>query len=146
VRRQEMTRFEFTEGLRKALSGRASHAVVNENVEYYERYIDSEIKKGRSEEEVLEELGDPRLIARTIADTIGREGAAPMEEREKEKGSFGKKGFGKVIRLPAWLVLLLTFLFVLLIMKVVGLVFGLLLPILLPVALIYFLIRYFRRS
>ena len=64
-----MTKFEFSEKLRKALSGRVSHVVVNENVSYYERYIDTEIKKGRSEKEVLEELGDPRLIAKTIIDT-----------------------------------------------------------------------------
>ena len=68
-----MTKFEFSEKLRKALSGRVSHVVVNENVAYYERYIDTEIKKGRSEKEVLEELGDPRLIAKTIIDTAGEE-------------------------------------------------------------------------
>ena len=60
-----MTRFEFTESLRKALSGRVNHRVVNENVAYYEHYIDAEIKKGRSEEDVLGGLGDPRRKQRS---------------------------------------------------------------------------------
>ncbi len=58
-----MTRFEFTIKLRKALSGRVNHVIVNDNVAYYENYIDAEMKKGRKEKEILEELGDPRLIA-----------------------------------------------------------------------------------
>ena len=36
---------------------------------YYEDYIQSQVHNGRSEEEVLAELGDPRLIARTLLDT-----------------------------------------------------------------------------
>ena len=43
--------------------------VVEENVRYYDGYISDEVRKGRSEEEVIEEIGDPRLIARTIEDT-----------------------------------------------------------------------------
>ena len=34
-----MNRFEFTEVLRKSLSGRVDYRVVNENVAYYENYI-----------------------------------------------------------------------------------------------------------
>lgn len=33
--------------------------------------ICQEMNRGRSEQEVLEELGDPRLIARTILETSG---------------------------------------------------------------------------
>ena len=36
---------------------------------YYDDYIRSERQKGRSEADIMEELGDPRLIARTILDT-----------------------------------------------------------------------------
>ena len=61
-----MTRFEFTKILRKTLSGRVSHEIVNENVAYYETYIDTEIKKGRSEREILQELGDPRLDRKSV--------------------------------------------------------------------------------
>lgn len=134
-----MTRFEFTERLRKALSGRVSHSVVNENVAYYENYIDTEIKKGRSEKEVLEELGDPRLIARTIIDTTQETGGALAGEEERASSD---RGFsGRIIRLPVWILMLILLFAVIVVFQIVGL----LLPVLLPVALIYFLIRYFRR-
>ena len=48
-----MTRTEFLVKLRKALSGNISSAQVQENLEYYEQYIDEEIRKGKSEEEIL---------------------------------------------------------------------------------------------
>ena len=38
-------------------------------LEYYSSYIDDEVRKGKTEEEVLEALGDPRLIAKTIVQT-----------------------------------------------------------------------------
>ena len=42
-----MTRFEFTIKLRKALSGRVNHVIVNDNVAYYENYIDIYIKNNK---------------------------------------------------------------------------------------------------
>lgn len=139
-----MTRFEFTAQLRKALSGRVNHAAVNENVKYYENYIDTEIKKGRGEREVLEELGDPRLIAKTIIDTAKEEDWATSEVTEEERKG---KGFsGRSIRIPAWIFVILLLLLVVLIVHIVGAVLAFLLPIAIPMAVIWLLIRYFRRS
>ena len=39
---------------------------INEQIDYYDKYISDEIKKGKTEKEVIDELGDPRLIAKTI--------------------------------------------------------------------------------
>ena len=66
-----MNKQEFVDRLRMALNGRVSPGLVMDNVNYYEDYINTEIRKGRTEEEVLESLGDPRLIARTIIQTNG---------------------------------------------------------------------------
>lgn len=63
-----MTKQEFLAGLEEALAGEVSQQVLLENMRYYRSYIDGEVEKGRSEAEVLNELGSPRLIARTIAD------------------------------------------------------------------------------
>lgn len=63
-----MTQTEFLDTLRRALNGKADPGVVSENLSYYRSYISDELRKGRSETEILEELGDPRLIARTILD------------------------------------------------------------------------------
>lgn len=64
-----MNREEFLQGLQSALSGAVPPAVLRENLRYYDDYIRTEVQNGRSESQVMEELGDPRLIARTILDT-----------------------------------------------------------------------------
>lgn len=66
-----MTREEFLTELRLALQGNIPQAKVNENLRYYENYIIEESRKGRTEEQVICDLGNPRLIAKTIIDTTG---------------------------------------------------------------------------
>ena len=66
-----MNKVEFIEGLQKALEMKVSPQTVRENASYYSQYIEDEVRKGRSEQEVVEELGDPWVIARTITDTQG---------------------------------------------------------------------------
>ena len=64
-----MNRHEFMGGLREALTGEIPEPVIEENIRFYNSYISDEIEKGRSEADIFAELGDPRLIARTIAET-----------------------------------------------------------------------------
>ncbi|MCR5626824.1 MAG: DUF1700 domain-containing protein [Lachnospiraceae bacterium] len=66
-----MTKYEFLNDLKTALYDNVSGQVISENMEYYESYIDGEIRNGKTEAQVMEMLGDPRLIARTIIDTSG---------------------------------------------------------------------------
>ena len=61
-----MTRAEFLEQLRSALQGNVQEHVVQENVAYYNQYISEELQKGKTEEEVLQMLGDPWILAKTI--------------------------------------------------------------------------------
>ena len=61
-----MTKMEFLEGLRKALGNDLDRATVQENVNYYDGYISDEVSKGKTEEEVTAELGDPWVIAQTV--------------------------------------------------------------------------------
>ena len=66
---------EFLSRLEDALRGEVSNQVIEANLQYYRDYITGEIRKGRTEEQVMDELGDPRLIARTIIETQGGTGA-----------------------------------------------------------------------
>lgn len=61
-----MSREEFLKILRESLSMSLENDAINEQLDYYDRYILDEVEKGRTEKEVIEELGDPRLIAKTI--------------------------------------------------------------------------------
>ena len=75
-----MNKTEFLQGLQSALSGNVPPETVRENLRYYSDYIRSEVQKGRSERDVMEELGDPRLIARTIMDATPGAGEGMFEE------------------------------------------------------------------
>ncbi len=61
-----MNRMEFIEKLQRALAGGLNSNQVADNVRYYQEYIDMEIRKGKSETDVLAGLGDPRLLAKSI--------------------------------------------------------------------------------
>lgn len=66
-----MTKDEFLSSLSRALSTAGDQNLVVKNMDFYRSYIDGETAKGRSEDEVLEELGDPRLIANSIKEAQG---------------------------------------------------------------------------
>lgn len=63
-----MSRTEFLQGLKSELEGRVPYSVIQENLRYYDSYIMEEAAKGQTEDEVIESLGGPRIIARTIVD------------------------------------------------------------------------------
>lgn len=85
-----MDREEFLQGLQSALSGEVPPELVRENLQYYQEYIRTETGKGRSEGEVMDELGNPRLIARTIIDATPGAGEGAYEDYQPGgNGYFG---------------------------------------------------------
>ena len=89
-----MKKQEFLNILQKSLEDNLGQSNIKNHINYYNHYIDDEIKKGRKEKEIIDELGDPRLIAKTIIDTEdmrGSQGYTTYEEsadqnREKARG------------------------------------------------------------
>lgn len=73
-----MTKQEFLDELRQSLSGEVSSEAVMDSYRYYSNYIEDEMRNGKTEEEVVEELGRPALIARSII-------AAHTGEREVDE-------------------------------------------------------------
>ena len=65
-----MRKSEFLQELKEALQGEVSGGVLQENLRYYDNYITQETAAGRREEDVIDEIGSPRLIARTIIDKM----------------------------------------------------------------------------
>lgn len=62
-----MSKREFLSQLREALEGNIPLNDIVDHTEYYDNYFR---ESDKSEAEVCEELGDPRLIARTIMDSF----------------------------------------------------------------------------
>lgn len=69
---------------------------MSDSLTYYRQYFEDEIRNGKSEEDVIRELGSPRLIARSIIDAHGNEGAASgnagYEDSDYREGSYSNYG------------------------------------------------------
>lgn len=59
----------FINELSDALSGRVPSDKYYEVIHYYERYFRDELKKGKSEEQICNSLGSPRLIAKSVIES-----------------------------------------------------------------------------
>lgn len=162
-----MNKQEFIDRLRMALNGRVSPGLVMDNVNYYEDYINTEIWKGRTEEEVLDSLGDPRLIARTIIQTNGgdnrsgyrntvygngeyREAAGQSNHHSHTENANGGNGTSHnkastvLVKIPGWVWVILGILVVVLIFSAVFSVLSFLAPVLVPIIVVLFLVKLFR--
>jgi uncharacterized membrane protein len=151
-----MNKYEFITNLQRHLTGKVSPQKLQELTRYYSDYIDTEIRKGKSEEEVLRMLGDPRLLAKTIAETEGKESAWGGEDgrngyTEDVYRDEARRGVHVDVRaLLFWIAVIVVLCLVLsVVFKVVGVVLQIfvhyILPILIPIALIYLLISLLRR-
>jgi len=142
-----MDRIEFMDRLQRALAGGVNSSQVAENVRYYQDYIDAEIRKGRSEAEVLSTLGDPRLLAKSIIEANKRAGYVEgtnrnFDEETEEDGQ--KVRTSGAVRVPAWLILLIVIVILILIIGVVFRVISFLTPILIPVLIVLLLYHFIR--
>ena len=133
-----MDRQEFINGLRRGMSGLDDYEYINDTVNYYENYIDSEIRKGETEEAVLRMLGDPSLIAKSIKASRGEVGTtagtkAAYHEEENDKGEQQNGFWGKVLTkylsMPSWAIKLTIIAVVVLFLTVLGLIIHILLPV-----------------
>ena len=138
-----MNKEAFIDTLRRALYGKVSDYELTDHVRYYEDYIRQEMNRGRSEQEVLEELGDPRLIATTILETSGMK-APEVEYTIDEEPADHEEGGVKVHTFSGWKATLMMALIAAAVIAMIVLVLGLaiyLLPVIIAVMLISWLIR-----
>lgn len=153
-----MTRQEFLQELRVALQGEVSQSQVNEHLRYYENYIMEEARKGKTEQQVLEELGSPRLIAKTLIDagdhfyrdydesyhTSGY-GQEEAPKRGFSADYSGERGwdvrYGR-FRLNSWYGKLLLVLLAVAILVFVARLVAFLLPIVVPVILVLMILSF----
>lgn len=158
-----MDRGEFLSILRESMEGLIPMDEVEKNIQFYRSYFD---ESGQADREVIEELGDPRLIARTIIDAY-KASKGPMADYYTEQArseysrehsgqysdSVNQEGGGGSGRHFAWLekaigwfvVLFVAIVFFVVAVAVVGVFVGYVLPVILLIVLIKILADYFRR-
>ena len=151
-----MTQMEFLSGLQEALAADLDARSVQEQMAYYRSYISGELAKGRTEEEIMNELGDPWVIARSIIDM--QESSAETFESvneydgyRKQEGYGNNSAYGKTgghvyaFGFDTWwkkLLLVLGIIGVLMVVgAVIGGIFSLLAPLILPILVVVLVIR-----
>ena len=110
-----MNREDFLRQFREALDGKVSEGIIQDNENYYRSYINGQIRSGKTEEEVLRSLGEPRLLAKTIEE-INKFASESTEERRTyaddnvgydsaQGGRYhSRTGKTKHVKLPGWLI------------------------------------------
>ena len=90
-----MSKKEFMNGLEQALLECMSMEQAKIHLKYYSDYIDSEIRSGKKEEEVISGLGNPRLIVKSITEVSGDSfyeyTETQGEDNKEENMAVGKK-------------------------------------------------------
>lgn len=126
-----MNKIEFVEQMRRSLASIDDYVFVNDTIAYYENYIESQMRMGKSEEQIMRELGDPRLIAKSIC------ASHVTDEEVQDNGSYQSYDTrtrwrtphtilnwnGRQINLPSWLLKILA---VLAAIVIIGLLFTIL--------------------
>lgn len=151
-----MRKEEFLEKLRARLSQTMSVQEVTAQVRYYENYIQEQMRNGRSEEEVLAELGDPLLIAKTLMDVQEtQEGYSSgpettiYDERGEQEADDAQKELHRMEIKTRGGCLLAAIIFVVILSMILwaaGTVLIHLLPVLIPVMVILLVVAYFKQK
>ena len=142
-----MTKQEFLDGLRRSLAGGLEAQEINEHIRYYSDYIDSQIRMGISEEEVMSSLGEPRLIAKTL---LGMEGVETVTEEYVEDENNVDSNYryfnlnGKTLKIPGWLFTILICVISFCVLTVVFALMTRLLPFFFMIMLGVFMYRFVR--
>jgi uncharacterized membrane protein len=154
-----MTEKEFLEALKEALEQEMDEQAVQENVSYYTQYIRGEIQKGIPEKQVIEELGDPWVIARSIIDSpSGQKDAAQGSFQGSSESAWNNSGYGtgepddeelrrmqKTLRRKMWMILIAFLLIVICVIAILTSLIRLFAPVIFFVIVIWLILSFLDR-
>lgn len=152
-----MTRYEFLAKLKEALTLELDEQAVKEHVDYYSSYIMEALSQGRTESDVIDELGDPWAIARSIIDMEEASSSGRTvydsydsvknrtDSRYEEQGNTKTYSYQTNSKLKTLLVILGIIGIIVLLFTIIGGIISLLMPILVPVVVITLVFRLFNK-
>ena len=119
-----MNREEFLKIIQEALIGKVSNQIIQDNINYYNNYFNEQLRNGKTESEIINILGDPRLLAKTIEDSnnFAAEEAKTREFNDKTINENNKK-INKVkltIGIVIALIVLILILFMVILFKAIS--------------------------
>lgn len=150
-----MNRQEFLNTLRSQLSGEISSREVEENIRYYDEYIRDAVENGKSEFQILNEIGSPLLIARTIIETSNKakgtgyqaqsQGSSFQEDENDNRhpnGSF--HSFNLQTGIPKWLVITGVVVILVVLLSILGSAIAILSRFFIPIIVIVLVVALFK--
>ena len=163
-----MSKEEFLQELADALAGDVPESVIRDNISYYGSYLSQEMAKGRSVDDIVKEIGEPFIVAKTIIEHCEASGECSGDDEygsyretysdsgdrsrshgydtDRQQSPFSNMHY---IDLNKWywklLAVVVLFLFVTLIFNIVGGIFVLLFRFAGPLMMIFLLIWFMKR-
>ena len=154
-----MDRREFMEKLQRALAGGLNSSMVADNMRFYQEYIDSEIRKGRTEEEVIDSLGDPRLLAKSIIEANKRAGESYGSNREYDEelsgadsrerdtyDAYNSERAGRGWVLPGWLLMVIATVVILLFIGIATSLLYIFSPVIIIALVVLLIVKFFQSN
>jgi uncharacterized membrane protein len=146
--------------LRQSLNGEVSSDIIEQNIKYYDQYISS--RSPQEEARILEELGNPRLIAKTIIESekaagnkgrsYGRENNSSGYEAENDvhseqgRSNKGRMSFTTNLSWRVKLTLILILIIVIILVVVIGrIILGILFTFGVPILLVVLLLAMLKK-
>lgn len=139
-----MNREEYINTLERCLVGKIDPDSLRDTIGYYRDYFAMEQSKGVSEEQIIQKLGQPRLLAKSIIAAESERQESSERELRSERGSYERDAGMRSIHIPFAILILII---VLLFFGVISLIFSIastLLPILLPALIVFGIITFFK--
>lgn len=142
-----MTKREFLDTLRMQLEGELSPSQIEGHLHYYDEYISEATAAGRRESDVLDELGSPVFIAKTLLETAQpADSGEYYEEAPRQEEFQGRVHTWRIHLLVAkWVFPIVGIAIVLLLLWLIGSVAAFALRFFVPILLIVLVISIFRR-
>lgn len=155
-----MNKEEFLRELEEALAGDVPESVIRDNLSYYGSYLTQEMAKGRTVDEIVAEIGEPFIVAKTIiesseaaGETAGNDGYGSYREtytesRAQDQYQEQRNPNIHYIDLNKWywklLAIILLFFVITLIFNIVGGIFALLMRFAGPLMIIFLIVWFVR--
>ena len=139
-----MNKETYIDALERKLWDRLDPDQLRDIISYYRDYFAMEAAKGISEEETIQKLGDPALLAKSILAAEGSKGESAESEIEQ-----GMQKQGREFRGGKLLVLLVIVAVLIVLCGIIGLIFSVvsaLLPFLFVLAFVFLIFSFFKNK
>lgn len=148
-----MKKREFLDTLRSQLQGELSDAQIDGHIHYYDEYIREAMAAGKTEAEVMEELGSPVFIAKTLLSTPEASSQQNGETYNGETGENNSSGdfFNRRIHtwninpfVAKWVIPILLVLILIIVLSLLGTAVMLVARFFIPILLVVLVIAIFK--